>query len=202
MAALVPDEDLMLQVREGEGEKLGVLFDRYHVPLFNFYLKMTGNRAASEDLVQEVFLRILKYRRSYRPGTAFRSWMYQIARNARLDAVRKQRPDAEYTETMAPIVPHSDGAQQNQEAALLHRALMQLPEEKREVLILSRFQELKYEEIARLLGCEVGAVKVRVHRALRDLRLAFQALAGRASGKQTTSEGPKTFFAGGAGNEL
>ena len=59
---------------------------------------------------------------------------------------------------------------------MLKRALMQLPEDKREVLILSRFQELKYEEIARLMNCEVGAVKVRVHRALQQLREIYQQL--------------------------
>ena len=82
---LVPDEDLMLQVRNGEAEMLGVLFDRYQAPLFNFYTKMTQDRAMSEDLVQDVFVRILRYRQTYRPGTPFRTWMYQIARNARLD---------------------------------------------------------------------------------------------------------------------
>src|SRR5215472_5086334 len=86
---LALDEDLMLQVRDGAGEMLGVLFDRYQTPLFNFYAKLTGDRALSEDLVQEVFLRILKYRQSYRRGTPFRAWVYQIARNARIDHFRK-----------------------------------------------------------------------------------------------------------------
>ena len=62
----------MLQVRNGESEMLGVLFDRYQAPLFNFYTRLMGDRGASEDLVQEVFLRILRYRASYQPGTAFR----------------------------------------------------------------------------------------------------------------------------------
>ena len=70
----------------------------------------------------------------------------------------------------------TDSAQQKQEAELLHRALLELSEEKREVLVLSRFQELKYEEIARLMGCEVNTVKVRVHRALQELRQIFQRL--------------------------
>ncbi len=67
---LAPDEDLMLEVRNGTGETLGVLFDRYHAPLYNFYSKLTGDRTLSDDLVQEVFLRILKYRQSYRAGDA------------------------------------------------------------------------------------------------------------------------------------
>jgi len=172
----VPDEDVMLQVRDGEVHMLGVLFDRYQAPLFNFYSKMTQDRTVSEDLVQEVFLRILRYRQTYRPGTTFRTWMYQIARNTRLDQVRKVRPESPLaTEPMAPARV-ADSAEREQETQLLQRALMQLPEDKREILVLSRFQELKYDEIARLLGCETGAVKVRVHRALRQLREVYTAL--------------------------
>jgi RNA polymerase sigma factor (sigma-70 family) len=164
-----PDEELMLEVRNGTGEFLGVLFDRYHGSLFNFYCKATGDRAASEDLVQEVFYRILKYRHTYRPGIPFRTWMYRIARNARLDRIKKQTAEGKLeTQTSAPDQPPA-ALERKQEASLLHRALMRLPDEKREVLVLSRFQELSYQEIAQLLQCEVGAVKVRVFRALRDL---------------------------------
>jgi len=159
----------MLEVRNGTGVLLGVLFDRYHAPLFNFYCKSTGDRAASEDLVQEVFYRILKYRHTYRPGTPFRTWLYHIARNARLDRHKKQAAQ-EKLEALTPVPDQPPAAlERKQEAALLHRALLRLPDEKREVLILSRFQELSYQEIAQLLQCEVGAVKVRVFRALRDL---------------------------------
>ena len=172
----VADEELMLQVRNGESEMLGVLFDRYQAPLFNFYARLMGDRGVSEDLVQEVFLRILRYRASYQPGTPFRPWIYQIARNARFDHYRKSPPQERFQPEMAPPVPAHDSAQQQQEAGLLHRALRELPEEKREILILARFQELKYEEIAGLLGCELNAVKTRVHRALVDLRKAFRRL--------------------------
>jgi RNA polymerase sigma-70 factor (ECF subfamily) len=152
MTNSLPDEDLMFHVRNGVGESLGVLFDRYQDPLFNFYCRLTGDRTISEDLVQDVF---------YRPGTSFRTWMYQIARNARLDSLRKEKVQVPLEfDITGPAQP--DRVQQEQETALLHKALMQLPEEKREILVLSRFQELKYDEIAQLLGCEVGAVKVRV----------------------------------------
>jgi RNA polymerase sigma-70 factor (ECF subfamily) len=182
------DEELMSQVRNGIGEMLGVLFDRYHVPLFNFYLKLTGDRPVSEDLVQEVFFRILKYRHSYRPDTPFRAWMYQIARNARMDLLRKRRPETAWEPEMSPAVASVDTAQQGQEALLLHSALMQISEDKREVLILSRFQDLKYEEIAQLLGCEVGTVKTRVHRALQELRQILNEL---ESGKPLQGKGPQ-----------
>jgi RNA polymerase sigma factor (sigma-70 family) len=181
------DEDLMSQVRNGVGEMLGLLFERYHVPLFNFYLKLTGDRPVSEDLVQEVFFRILKYRHSYRPDTPFRAWMYQIARNARLDHLRKRKPETSFEPEMSPAVAPVDTAQQTQETALLRTALMQISEDKREVLVLSRFQDLKYEEIAQMLGCEVGTVKTRVHRALQELRQVFHEL---ESGKPVQGKGP------------
>ena len=172
----VADEELMLQVRNGECETLGVLFDRYHAPLFNFYARLMGDRGVSEDLVQEVFLRILRYRQSYRPGTPFRPWIYQIARNARMDHYRKNPRQVAFQPEMVPPSVPPDAAQQEQESALLHRALLELPEEKREILILARFQELKYTEIAALLGCELNTVKTRIHRALHDLRKAFRLL--------------------------
>jgi len=173
---LAPDEDLMLEVRNGAGETLGVLFDRYHTPLYNFYSKLTGDRTLSEDLVKEVFLRILKYRQSYQPGTPFRAWIYQIARNARVDHYRKTPKHITFEPEMAPAVMPKDSAQHSEGAELLHRALMQMPEEKREILILSRFQELRYDEIARLLGCELGTVKTRIHRAIQELRQTFRQL--------------------------
>lgn len=187
------DEELMLQVRNGEGEKLGVLFERYHGALFSFYARLMGDRAVSEDLVQEVFLRILRYSRTYEPGTPFRPWMYQIARNARMDHYRKTpRQEAFEPDMIPPVVP-PDLAQKEQEGELLHRALMQLPEEKREILILARFQEMKYTEIAEVLGCELNTVKTRVHRTLKDLRAAFRELQEGGGRERQSSPGPGAY---------
>jgi RNA polymerase sigma-70 factor, ECF subfamily len=184
---LAPDEALMLQVRDGAGEMLGVLFDRYQTPLFNFYSKLTGDRTLSEDLVQEVFLRILKYRQSYRPGTPFRAWVYQIARNARIDHFRKFPRERAFEPEMLPPVRPTDSAQEQQEVELLHRALLQLPEDKREILLLCRFQELKYEEIAELLSCELNTVRTRIHRALQELRKSFHQLTKGGALKQASA---------------
>jgi RNA polymerase sigma factor (sigma-70 family) len=178
------------------------LFDRYHLPLYNFYSKLTGDRTLSEDLVQEVFLRILKYRQSYQPGTPFRAWIYQIARNARVDHYRKTPRHITFEPEMVPPVMPKDTAQKSEEVELLHRALMQMPEEKREILVLSRFQELKYDEIARLLGCELGTVKTRIHRAIQELRQIFKqlerGLAPREAGPAVVKTIPPRRF----GNEV
>ena len=169
MSDAIPDEEVMLRVRNDEVENLSTLFERYHVALFNFFLRFSGDAAGSEDLVQDVFYRLLKYRRSYKPGTSFRTWMYQVARNARNDRFRKQHDEVELEAAPVATVLPVDPVDDQQQLSRLKYALMQLSEDKRELLLLTRFQGLKYDEVARLLQCEVGAVKVRVHRALQKL---------------------------------
>jgi RNA polymerase sigma-70 factor (ECF subfamily) len=140
----------------------------------------------SEDLVQDVFFRILKYRHTYQPETSFRAWMYQIGRNAYLDEIGKRKPEIglpDHVVELAAGEPSADRQlESKQDAVLVRRALAALPREKREVLVMSRFMDLKYDEIASVLKCEVGTVKVRVYRALRELGDRFYALGGeRAS---------------------
>ena len=176
------DHQLMQEVREGDIGQLGTLFERYSGVLFNFFVRMTGNSHVSEDLVQDVFFRILKYRHTYRDQSRFSTWMYQIARNACMDDRRKKRHeveliDEECCEASSTPLPGED-LERSQEFRLLRSALAQLTADKREVLVLSRFQNLKYEQIAEILACDVGAIKVRVYRAMRDLRNAYLGLKG------------------------
>lgn len=176
------DEQIMQAVRSGEVGKLETLFDRHHRALFRYFVRLTSDRAGSEDLVQEVFFRILKYRHSYQPETSFRAWMYQVGRNVWLDQLGRRKREVALPENAGEIgsaeTPADRQVQSRQEAVLLRRALAALPPEKREVLVMSRYQELKYEEIASALKCEVGTVKVRVYRALRELGDRFFALGG------------------------
>jgi RNA polymerase sigma factor (sigma-70 family) len=201
MTNIASDEELMLRVRADQRDVLGLLFDRYQAPLFNFYFKLTGSRVASEDLVQEVFLRILKYRRSYRPGASFRTWMYQIARNTRLKHVRNEAPASEWDSAEhSPTVFPTDTAEQTEEIARLYRALWQMPHDKRELLILSRFQGLKHEDIADLYGCSIGAVRVKIHRALQDLRTRFHKLENPCRQRERGPESASTLVAAGSGS--
>jgi RNA polymerase sigma factor (sigma-70 family) len=179
---MIDDEQAMAQVQEGRGEMLAVLFERHHVRLYNFFLRLSGDRSLSEDLVQEVFLRILKYRHTFRGDSKFSTWMYQIGRNAHIDHLRSRSPevslDSSWEQEASPQPLPAQKAESEQQADLLARALERLPLRKREVLLLSRFQGLKYEEIAGLLACSVQSVKVRVHRALKDLRRHYLGLQG------------------------
>ena len=173
----------MIQVRDGDVGGLGTLFERHHGALFGFFLRLTGDRTTSEDLVQEVFVRMLKYRHAYRDTSRFTAWMYQIARHVRFDRLSKTRGevqlDVDAHEKPSELPPPGDAVERQQEAEMVRRALERLPPEKREVLVLSRYQKLRYDEIAEILGCEVGAVKVRVFRAVRELRDTFFELQGK-----------------------
>lgn len=171
------DEVLMRAVRDGDVSRLGLLFDRYHVRLHDFLSRMTGNRTAAEDLVQDVFVRILKYRDTYRDDGRFETWVFRIARNARADYFRRVRlvealPDAVEDQPADDPGPASQ-LEHQRDAARLRRALQQLREDRRELIVLARYQGMKHEEIAELLGIEVGAVKVRLHRAITELREVF-----------------------------
>jgi len=170
------DHELMIAVRAGEIRKLGELFERYHRRLYGFFVRMTNQPSASEDLVQIVFYRILKYRHTYRDEGKFSAWIYHLARKVAADHFRKHASTPAATDP-ADLIDHADsGPQPSEQAAasedvsLLRTALAHLPVVDREVLVLSRIQHLEHKEVARLLDCSVGAVKVRAHRALKELR--------------------------------
>ncbi len=170
------DSALMKLVQAGDPAQLATLFERYHVALFRYLLQITRNRALSEDLVQEVFFRVLKYAQSYDPSLSFPGWLYGMARNACFDALQKgraERSGGEMEEMRSPEPMPEEVASRKQDAMHLQEALEKLPEAQREVLVLSRFHNLRYEEIARILHCEIGTVKVRVYRALKELRERF-----------------------------
>lgn len=173
----VSDEALMGDLRQGQLHCAGLLFERYHVKLFNFFLHLCGDRMLSEDLTQTVFERVIRYRRSYRSEMSFRSWLYQIARNARVDHARRNRLQVSdfsaAADTADEALPVQEHLEAHEDHRRLHRALAHLNDEQRELLVLTRFQELKYREVADLLNITEGAVKVRVHRAIHDLRTIY-----------------------------
>lgn len=171
------DSEIMSRVREGDLALLGELFERHHRRLFHFFLRLVRSRPAAEDLVQEVFVRMLKYRHTFRAESDFAPWMFTLARNAATDRYRarpREIVSAEDTAEPAADLPHPiENLERAEERQRLQRALAALNPEKREILLLARFSELKYDRIAGLLGISEGAVKVRVHRALKDLKQAF-----------------------------
>jgi RNA polymerase sigma factor (sigma-70 family) len=176
------DSALMARVRDGELDLLSRLFERHHRRLFNFFLRLTPDRSAAEDLVQEVFVRMLKYRHTFKSDAELTPWMFALARNAAVDSYRHRpkelQEDPEAPEPVSPVEAPSERLEQRERSELLQAALRRLPAEKRELLLLARFGEMKYEAIGELLGVSVGAIKVRVHRALKELREAYRVVAG------------------------
>ncbi len=173
------DHELMIAVRAGEIDRLGELFERHHRPLYGFFVHLTGDRTSSEDLVQLVFYRILKYRHTYRDEGRFSAWIYHLARKVAADHFRRRSTapigaEPDDIHAVPDEAPHAaDRAVAADDNARLHAALATLEPEQRELLVLARFQRLKHEEIARLFDISVGAVKVRVHRAFRQLRDSY-----------------------------
>ncbi|MTI88717.1 MAG: RNA polymerase sigma factor [Balneolaceae bacterium] len=166
----------MMKVKQGDLDKLGLLFERYNRPLFSFFYRMCKESQLSEDLVQSVFERMLKYRSTYSGNGAFTTWMFSIARNAHIDHYRKQKRRAESDEeldeervgTAPPEYAERDGKIRRKE--ILEQALDQLDDDKKEVIVLSRYEGLKYKEIAKIQDSTEGAVKVKVFRAIKELR--------------------------------
>ncbi len=181
------DHELMLAVRAGKIARLGDLFERHHGALFGFFLRLTQQRALSEDLVQWVFYRILKYRHTYRDEGKFSAWIYHLARKVAADHYRKRAlptvdsENGDFADLLTDQSPGpSENAAYNDDVALMQQAMAQLPLDQREILVLHRFQNLQHAEIAQLLDCKEGAVKVRAHRALVALRdLYFKLRRGR-----------------------
>jgi RNA polymerase sigma factor (sigma-70 family) len=175
------DSALMRLVQAGDSGQLALLFERHHAGLFRYLMQLSRNRALSEDLTQEVFIRVLKYAGTYDPDLPFSVWIYRMGRNAFYDSLRTRSSEPMSSETLEvrsrePMPEEAFALKEDR--IFLEEALQNLSEEKREVLVLSRFHDLRYQEIAKIMKCEVGTVKVRVYRALRELREKFCELRG------------------------
>lgn len=172
------DSALMEKLQGGQTEKLGLLFERYHKRLFGFFMKLTrGKQALSEDLVQNTFFRVLKYKKSYKPDKKFSTWIYQIGRNVFYDQCKKKSNNEysvdEFTFNEPSTKMESPFEEIDERKIILQQALDELPDDKREIIVLSRYEGLKYKEIGDILDCTENAVKVKAHRALKELKQRY-----------------------------
>lgn len=158
----------MAQVAEGNLDLLKIIFDRHHLHLFNFLYKMSGDKMLSEDLAQEVFYKLIKYRSTYNNGK-FVSWMFTIARNClKSHFTRKKMIHSDVEDVAFKLVGSEN--EQNDDYSHLHHALNQLEASDREVLVLHRFNNMGYEELAEVFDSSAGAVKTKACRALKKLK--------------------------------
>jgi len=167
------DEQLMEAVKAGDLQQASPLFDRYNKRLFNYLVRMTYDRDLAEDLTQNVFVRLLRYRNSYKDGLKFQSWIYQVARNVFADhyqANKNHKSTMDIEQMGDELLEPGEGKQQEEQERMLIRSMAMLNDEQRELLVLTRFTHLKYEEVAVLLNTSVANIKVKVHRAIGKLR--------------------------------
>lgn len=184
----VTDEQLLMSVRAGDTDSLGTLVLRWEQPLFRFVYRMLPRQEDARDVCQETFLRVLKKAHRFRQGSRFSTWMYQIALNLCRDQLRKKRrwglllaDSYEVDDRVAPSVEArrderndpSLGVERQETRHAVMRALREIPAEQREVLILKEFEELKFKEIAEILGCPESTVKSRMYYGLNGLRTAL-----------------------------
>jgi RNA polymerase sigma-70 factor (ECF subfamily) len=171
------DEFLMAQVQADHLDHLTPLFARYKSPLFSFLYRLTNDYDTSQDLTQNVFYRVLKYRASYQPGQPFRPWVYQMARRVYADHWQQTKHPTDDLDEVEHTAAHHRASLAGMHATnseqALQEALSLLPPAQREILLLHRFQGFDYAEIGAMLGCSEGAARVKAHRALEALRKIY-----------------------------
>jgi RNA polymerase sigma-70 factor (ECF subfamily) len=188
--AIDHDLELMLRVRQGDAESFDVLLDRHRKPLVGFFARMVRDQALAEDLAQEAFLRVYQARRRYRPEAKFTTWLYRIATNLALNALRDRKG--------IQMVPVGDGDSSHGELKLermsdarptaeqemilsereqtIRQAVESLPENQRAAVILHKYQEVDYRQIGNILGVSESAVKSLLFRAYENLRIRLEPL--------------------------
>ncbi len=163
----------MLQIASGDTDKIGLLYEKYNKLLFGYFFKLTRNQQLCEDLVNDVFLKILYSKSNYRGDGIFSVWMFRIAHTIFVDNYHKSKRLI-LKETYVPV--HEEfydteiQYEKKENKELIHKALLRLKKKEREIIVLSKLDGLKYREIAEILQCSEEAVKVRTFRALQNLK--------------------------------
>ena len=181
------DEALMLRYQKGDARAFEVLLTRHRRPIYNFILRFVGDRAASEDVLQETFLRVIKGADTWERQAKFTTWLYTIARNLCVDASRRGKHrkaasldapmsrDADDSRTLLDVTADKSvsvdrQAIGNELGVKMQAAIAKLSEEQREVFLMREFHDMQFKEIAVVVGCPENTVKSRMRYALEKLR--------------------------------
>jgi len=191
------DVQLMLDVKAGDERSFELLLQRYRTPLVNFLYRMVRAREEAEDLAQEVFLRVYRARKDYVPSAKFTTWLFRIATNLALNSVRDNRHQRMEISLDAPVtVDAEDGDEKPMDIAekhpnieqhlveearknMIRHAIDKLPEKQRAAVLLHKYQELDYGDIAKILECSESALKSLLFRAYETLRVELAPLVAR-----------------------
>jgi len=184
--AIDSDLELMLRVSRGDAESFAVLLNRHRAPL-----RMVRDRALAEDLTQEVFLRVYQARERYQPEARFTTWLYRIATNLALNTIRDRKgeaaapepssgSDGDATPPLERIPDHRPTTEQemveSERQRFIREAIEALPEKQRAAVILHKYQDVDYRQIARVLRVSESAVKSLLFRAYESLRVRLEPL--------------------------
>jgi RNA polymerase sigma-70 factor (ECF subfamily) len=183
------DIQLMLEVKAGDDSSFDLLLRKYRSPLVNFLYRMVRDTATAEDLAQEVFLRVYRARKKYSPSAKFTTWLFRIATNLALNSVRDNRHhqmdvslDAPPEEDEAPMelpareMRIDEHMVERDRAETIRRAVASLPEKQRVAVLLHKYEEMDYGEIAKILDCSESALKSLLFRAYETLRVQLAPL--------------------------
>jgi RNA polymerase sigma-70 factor (ECF subfamily) len=190
------DVQLMLDVKGGDEQSFELLLQRYRTPLVNFLFRMVKNREQAEDLAQEVFIRVYRAREEYVPTAKFTTWLFRIATNLALNSLRDHRHQKLEMSIDAPLTDAEESDERPFEVAdkrltveqelveeerkkMIRRAIEKLPEKQRAAVLLHKYQELDYVEIAKILSCSESALKSLLFRAYEMLRVELAPLVAR-----------------------
>ncbi len=180
--ALDYDAELMLRVKEGDGASFGVLLEKYRASVVHFLYRMVQNQAVAEELAQEVFLRVYRSRTSYEPTAKFTTWLFRIATHLALNSIRDGKSERlqERLDGDAPDQPARQVSDQRPSVeqsmvyqarlAEVRQAVAALPEKQRAAVLMHKYHEMEYTQIARVLSCSESAVKSLLFRAYETLR--------------------------------
>lgn len=179
------DEDLMIKVLSGDRKAFYILVTRWNKPMVNYFYKNVFNQEISEELAQDVFINLWKAK-NYTPKVKFYVWLYKIAKNRLIDFKRQNKnltisiddnPEV-FDEIQSNHESFDDNLIKNEEAKMVKTAISNLGEEERDLLIMSKYQKLKYEDISKILNCSTENVKVKVFRAVKSFVKKFNDLYG------------------------
>ena len=181
-ATLDYDAQLMVRVKEGDGASFGVLLEKHRSPVIHFLYRMVQNQGVAEELAQEVFLRVYRSRSTYEPTAKFTTWLFRIATHLALNSLRdnKMERNQEPLEGDAGELPFRQVPDRRPsiEAALVNqarldeirKAISSLPDKQRAAVLMHKYQEMEYSQIARALNCSESAIKSLLFRAYETLR--------------------------------
>jgi len=191
------DVQLMLDVKAGDEQSFALLLQRYRSPLVNFLYRMVRNREQAEDLAQEVFIRVYRARADYVPSAKFTTWLFRIATNLALNSLRDTRHQRMEISLDAPVTADAEDGDERMldvadkhpdieqhlveetRKAMIKHAIDKLPEKQRAAVLLHKYQELDYGEIAKILSCSESALKSLLFRAYETLRVELAPLVAK-----------------------